>query len=70
MSIWDAFERISRGREPQGKIEYIIAGLGNPGIQYENSRHNAGFMAVAALEESTDSRRTGTSSTRLSERPR
>ena len=51
MSIWDAFERISRGREPQGKIEYIIAGLGNPGLQYENSRHNAGFMAVAALEE-------------------
>ena len=51
MSIWDAFERISRGREPQGNIEYIIAGLGNPGLQYENSRHNAGFMAVAALEE-------------------
>ena len=51
MSIWDAFDRISRGREPQGKIEYIIAGLGNPGIQYENSRHNAGFMAIAALEE-------------------
>ena len=51
MSIWDAFDRISRGREQQGKIEYIIAGLGNPGIQYENSRHNAGFMAIAALEE-------------------
>ncbi|SDA15776.1 peptidyl-tRNA hydrolase, PTH1 family [Ruminococcus sp. YE71] len=52
MSIWDAFDRISKGREPQGgKIEFIIAGLGNPGIQYENSRHNAGFMAVAALEK-------------------
>ena len=51
MSIWDAFDRISRGREPQGKIEYIVAGLGNPGIQYENSRHNAGFMAVGALEQ-------------------
>lgn len=27
----------------------IIIGLGNPGRQYENTRHNAGFMAVDAL---------------------
>ncbi|MBP3272237.1 MAG: aminoacyl-tRNA hydrolase [Ruminococcus sp.] len=53
MSIWDAFDRISKGKgaSPAGKIENIIVGLGNPGIQYENSRHNAGFMAVAALEK-------------------
>ena len=52
MSIWDAFDRISKGKETSfGKIEFIIAGLGNPGIQYENTRHNAGFMAVAALEK-------------------
>ena len=30
---------------------YIIAGLGNPGRQYENTRHNAGFMALDALAD-------------------
>ncbi|MCQ2487108.1 MAG: aminoacyl-tRNA hydrolase [Clostridia bacterium] len=31
---------------------YIIAGLGNPGSKYENTRHNAGFMAIDRLAES------------------
>ncbi|MBR1762513.1 MAG: aminoacyl-tRNA hydrolase [Eubacterium sp.] len=33
----------------RGKIEYIIAGLGNPGSKYEKTRHNAGFMALDLL---------------------
>lgn len=35
----------------RGKIEYIIAGLGNPGSKYEKTRHNAGFMALDLLAE-------------------
>lgn len=34
-----------------GPIDFIIAGLGNPGKKYELTRHNAGFMALDALAE-------------------
>lgn len=29
----------------------LIAGLGNPGKEYENTRHNSGYMALAKLAE-------------------
>ena len=52
MSIWDVFDRISKKDQPQGgRPEFIIAGLGNPGIDYERTRHNAGFMAMSVIEE-------------------
>lgn len=34
-----------------GSCKYIIAGLGNPDRKYENTRHNAGFIAVDAIAE-------------------
>ena len=30
---------------------YIIAGLGNPGKEYENTRHNIGFDVIDRLAE-------------------
>lgn len=32
---------------------YIIAGLGNPGKQYENTRHNTGFSVIDVIAEAS-----------------
>ena len=51
MGIMDLFNQISSGTASGGPVEYIIVGLGNPGIQYQDTRHNAGFMAIDTIAE-------------------
>lgn len=38
-------------KDKGGTFSYLIVGLGNPGREYENTRHNAGFVAADIVSD-------------------
>ena len=45
-----------KGIKMTGTPEFLVVGLGNPEAKYDNTRHNAGFMAIDHIAQKTGCR--------------
>ena len=48
-NIFDLFRTIGSSQSTASPVSWLVVGLGNPGKEYESTRHNAGFMAIDAI---------------------
>lgn len=56
-NIFDLFKKIEKGgAAPTGPVTHLVVGLGNPGKEYELTRHNAGFLAIDRIAEGLGTR--------------
>ena len=54
-NIFDLFKKIEQ-KPSSVPITHLVVGLGNPGADYEKTRHNAGFAALDYIAERAGAR--------------